>query len=152
MAGFLMGPCRLEGVRRLSGKSFLSYSWEPHPHDLSTSQWPHFQVSLPSGLGFQHIKFQFIASSHSQDFLEDTSRSPVWELNGLAALSLHARTRVFDCRSSLQEGSFDFMTVEDSFFVKDPGDLPDPGIEPQSPALQADSLPSEPPGKPLKRG
>ena len=29
-----------------------------------------------------------------------------------------------------------------------PGDLPDPGIEPRSPALQADSLPSEPPGKP----
>ena len=27
-----------------------------------------------------------------------------------------------------------------------PGDLPDPGIEPGSPALQADSLPSEPPG------
>ena len=28
-----------------------------------------------------------------------------------------------------------------------PGDLPDPGIEPKSPALQADSLPSEPAGK-----
>ena len=28
-----------------------------------------------------------------------------------------------------------------------PGDFPDPGIEPGSPALQADSLPSEPPGK-----
>ena len=27
-----------------------------------------------------------------------------------------------------------------------PGDLPDPGIEPRSPALQADTLPSEPPG------
>ena len=27
------------------------------------------------------------------------------------------------------------------------GDLPNPGIEPRSPALQADSLPSEPPGK-----
>ena len=27
-------------------------------------------------------------------------------------------------------------------------DLPDPGIEPRSPALQADALPSEPPGKP----
>ena len=26
-----------------------------------------------------------------------------------------------------------------------PGDLPDPGIEPRSPALQADALPSEPP-------
>ena len=29
-----------------------------------------------------------------------------------------------------------------------PGDLPDPGIEPGSPALQADCLTSEPPGKP----
>ena len=29
-----------------------------------------------------------------------------------------------------------------------PGDLPNPGIEPRSPAFQADSLPSEPPGKP----
>ena len=29
-----------------------------------------------------------------------------------------------------------------------PRDLPDPGIEPGSPALQADALPSEPPGKP----
>ena len=29
-----------------------------------------------------------------------------------------------------------------------PGDLPDPGIEPGSPALWADALPSEPLGKP----
>ena len=30
-----------------------------------------------------------------------------------------------------------------------PGDLPSPGIEPSSPAWQADSLPSESQGKPL---
>ena len=29
-----------------------------------------------------------------------------------------------------------------------PGDLPDPGTEPRSPALQADTLTYEPPGKP----
>ena len=29
-----------------------------------------------------------------------------------------------------------------------PGDLPNPGTKPRSPELQADSLPSEPPGKP----
>ena len=29
-----------------------------------------------------------------------------------------------------------------------PGDLPDPGIEPRSPTLKADTLTSEPPGKP----
>ena len=31
-----------------------------------------------------------------------------------------------------------------------PGDLPDPGIQPTSPALEADALTSEPPGKPWK--
>ena len=30
------------------------------------------------------------------------------------------------------------------------GDLPDPGIEPRSPAFQADALSSEPPRKPLR--
>ena len=33
-----------------------------------------------------------------------------------------------------------------------PGDLPDSGIKPRSPALQTDSLPAEPPGKPLGQG
>ena len=31
-----------------------------------------------------------------------------------------------------------------------PGDLPDPGIKSWAPALQADSLPCEPPGKPKR--
>ena len=33
-----------------------------------------------------------------------------------------------------------------------PADLPHPGIKPRSPALQADSLPSEPPRKPKNTG
>ena len=32
-----------------------------------------------------------------------------------------------------------------------PGDLPNPGIEPRSPALQTGALPSEPLGKPVKK-
>ena len=32
-----------------------------------------------------------------------------------------------------------------------PGNLPKPGIEPGLPALQADSLPAEPPGKPFNQ-
>ena len=31
-----------------------------------------------------------------------------------------------------------------------PGDIPDPGVEPGSPTMQADALPSEPPGKPTQ--
>ena len=30
-----------------------------------------------------------------------------------------------------------------------PSDLPDPGVKPGSPALQTDSLPTEPPGEPI---
>ena len=33
-----------------------------------------------------------------------------------------------------------------------PGDLPNPGIKPRSPALQVDSLPAKPPGKPKNTG
>ena len=33
-----------------------------------------------------------------------------------------------------------------------PGDLPNPGFDPPSPALQVDSLQSEPPGKPRDNG
>ena len=33
-----------------------------------------------------------------------------------------------------------------------PGVLPDPGIKPRCPALQADSLPPEPPGNPTFTG
>ena len=33
-----------------------------------------------------------------------------------------------------------------------PGDLPNPGTKPRSPALQADSLPAEPQGKPKNTG
>ena len=33
-----------------------------------------------------------------------------------------------------------------------PGDLPNPGIKPRSPTLQADTLPAEPQGKPHGAG
>ena len=35
--------------------------------------------------------------------------------------------------------------------IPSPGDLPNSGIEPWSPALQADSLLTEPPGKPISQ-
>ena len=56
----------------------------------------------------------------------------------------------------------DPMTIESMEFSRpeywsgqpfpSPGDLPNPGIEPRSPALQVDSLPAEPQGKPKNTG
>ena len=56
-------------------------------------------------------------------------------------------------RSSLQSGAPLSMGLSRQEYWRglpfsSPGNLPDPGIKPRSPALQGDSLPSEPPGKP----
>ena len=53
------------------------------------------------------------------------------------------------CQASLSMG-FSRPEYWSGLPVPSPGDLPNPGIEPRSPALQADSLPSELPGKPKK--
>ena len=54
-----------------------------------------------------------------------------------------------DCRlpGSSVHGIFQTRVLE-WVAISSPGDLPNPGIEPGSATLQADALPSEPPGKP----
>ena len=56
-----------------------------------------------------------------------------------------------DCQAPLSIG-FSRQEYYSGLPLPSPGDLPDPGIEPRSPAQQADYLPSEPPGKPLNAG
>ena len=52
------------------------------------------------------------------------------------------------CQASLSMG-FSKQEYWSGLPFPTPGGLPDPGIEPRSPAMQAVSLPSEPPWKPL---
>ena len=69
------------------------------------------------------------------------------------------------CTSGASKVSESPSVVSDSFAIPwttqsmdfsrpfpSPGDLPNPGIEPGSPALQADSLPAESPGEPRNTG
>ena len=62
----------------------------------------------------------------------------------LVAQSRPAHCDPMDCTVCriLQAGILEWVALPS------PGDLPNPGIEPLSPALQVDSLPAEPPGKP----
>ena len=62
-----------------------------------------------------------------------------------SCLTLAAPWRVA-CRAPLSMG-FSRQEYRSVLPFNSPGDLPDPGNEPGSPALQADTLPSEPPGK-----
>ena len=63
------------------------------------------------------------------------------------------------CQASLSitnsQSLIKFMSIElmvPANHLPSPGDLPNPGIEPRFPALQMDSLPTEPQGKPKNTG
>ena len=58
-------------------------------------------------------------------------------------------SRTVACQGSLSMG-FSRQEYRSGLPFPSPGELPDPGIEPGSPPLQADSLLSEPPRKPLE--
>ena len=55
------------------------------------------------------------------------------------------------CQASLSMG-FSRQEYRNGLPCPPPGHLPNPGIKPRSPSLQADSLPAEPPGKPKNTG
>ena len=69
------------------------------------------------------------------------------KVKSLSQVRLFAIPWTVACKAPLSMG-FSRQEYWSGLPFLSPGDLPDPGIEPQSPALQADSLPSKPPGKP----
>ena len=67
----------------------------------------------------------------------------------LVAQSCPTLSDPLDCRSAPRSVGFPRQEYWNRLPFPFPGDFPDPGIEPGSPALQADSLPSDPPDKAL---
>ena len=68
-------------------------------------------------------------------------------MKSLSQVRLFAIPWTVACKAPLSMGFFQ-ARIQSGLSFLSPGDLPDPGMEPRSPALQADSLPSKPPGKP----
>ena len=58
--------------------------------------------------------------------------------------------RLFVTPWTIQPKGFSRQEYWNGLPFPSPGDLPNPGIEPRCPTLQADSLPAEPPGKTKK--
>ena len=85
-----------------------------------------------------------------------TNRLAIWSLVPLFGAHVHSLSRVqlfvtpwtVAHQSSLSMG-FPRQECWSGLPFPSPGDLPDPGIKPAFSALQADSLPFEPPGKPF---
>ena len=73
----------------------------------------------------------------------------VWsEVKSLSRVWLFATPWTVTCQAPPSMG-FSRQEYWSGLPVPSPGDLSDPGIEPRSPAFQADALTSRPPGKPL---
>ena len=74
----------------------------------------------------------------------------VMKVKVLVAQSCLTLYNPMDCSlpSSSVHGIFSKQEYWSGLPFPSPGGLPNPGIEPRSPSLQADSLPSEPPEKP----
>ena len=81
---------------------------------------------------------------------------PECELNDLSEVKLLSRVRLFVTPWTVAYQAPSSMGLSRQEYWSElsfpsPGDLPNPGIELGSPALQADSLLSEPPGKSVFR-
>ena len=72
-----------------------------------------------------------------------------------AVVQLLSRVRLFAtswtvAHQALLSMEFSRQEYRNGLPFSSPGDLPEPGIEPRSPTFQANSLPSEPMGKPFQ--
>ena len=67
------------------------------------------------------------------------------EVTSLSRVWLFATPWTLACQAPLSMG-FSRQEYWSRLLFPSPGDFPNPGIEPRSPALQADTLSSEPPG------
>ena len=67
------------------------------------------------------------------------------KVESLSRVRLSATPRTAACQAPPSMG-FSRQEYWSGLPFPSPGDLPDPGMEPRSPALQADALTSEPPG------
>ena len=85
-------------------------------------------------------------------FYNSLSMSPIIQIVCMHAKSLQLCPTLYDLWTGAHQGplSLGFSRQENwsGLPCPPPGDLQNPGIKPRSPTLQADSLPSELPGKP----
>ena len=105
-----------------------------------------FQARVLEWVAIAFSYKQHEASTKSLDNLNSASTVGTFVLSLLSRVQLFATLWAVAHQAPLSMG-FSKQEYQSGLPFPSPGDLPDPRIEHTSPALQADSLPSEPPGK-----
>ena len=156
------GPClkdpsylcfhtRLSGQRELprdSHKQSNAPAQKRHPSLLAGLNWSHQEVQCPvahQASAYTHTPFTRIPPS---DCVQGRNLSKE-KVKVLVTQSL-ILCDPMDCSpSGASVHALSKARILECVAFPSSGDLPDPGIEPRSLALQADSLPSEPPEGPV---
>ena len=96
---------------------------------------------------FFPVSLTVLEFSGSQSVVLEPAAAPGSLFSSVQPLS---RVRLFSTPPAPLSMGFPKQEYWSGLPFSSPGDLPDSGTEPRSPALQADTLPSEPPGKSLE--
>ena len=114
----------------------------------------HMIISIAAEKAFEKIQHQFMIKTLQKMGIEGTYINIVKALydkvkvRPLSRVWLFAIPWTVDYQVSPSMG-FSRQEYWSRLLFHSPGDLPNPGIEPKSLALKADTLPSEPPEKPI---
>ena len=93
----------------------------------------------------EKAKFKITFFSSINNFISLPVEGGRWNVKLLSHVRLFATLWTVAYQAPLSRG-FSRQEYWNGLPFPSPGDLPDPGIEPRSPALEADALTSEPPG------
>ena len=128
------------------------------PSGKSLNVFYHLQILKPIPLGRQlpYLFMQWVCGLRTDFTIHIRHRSTVYRKydRKVKMLVAHLCPSLYDLMDCSPTGSFVHGILRQEYWsallFPSPGDLPNPGIKPGFPALQADSLPSEPPGKSIK--
>ena len=114
----------------------------------------HMIISIAAEKAFEKIQHQFMIKTLQKMGIEGTYINIVKALYDKVKVKPLSRVWLFAIPWTVAyqiSPSMGFSRQEywSGLLFHSPGDRPNPGIEPKSLALQADTLPSEPPGKPI---
>ena len=110
--------------------------------------WIKFYIFVFSSFKFNTIDYRFLRSLTS--FPQSERKKERKKVKSLSRVRLFAAPWTVTHQTPPSVG-FSRQEYWSGLPFPSPGHLPDPGIEPRSPAMQADALLSEPPGKPQSK-
>ena len=136
-----------------------SLGWEDSPRGGHGHPLPYSCLENPTDRGAsglwsirsQRVQHNWNNSMHTCTHTRILVRKKRKKVKSFSRVWLFANPWTVPYQASLSMG-FSRQGSWSGLLVPSPGDLPDPGNEPRFPALQADALPSEPPGRPQDIG